>query len=96
VIELHGEQIRLRQVDPSRFKEFRTKNVGSKGKLSIILGSPDGKHWYIQSYRFNLPDYASVTDVLHDARSIQRIPIVQSDLDKIASLARKYFRSVNG
>lgn len=94
MIELKGNQIRMRQVDPSRFKQFRTKDIGSKGKLSIILGSPDGKHWYLQSYRFNLPDYVSVTDVLHDAKTITSIS--QSDLDKIASLTRKYFNSING
>jgi hypothetical protein len=54
----------------------------------------DGKGWKVQSYRFALKDYTSVTDVLKDAKTIKNIS--QSDLDKIASLTRKYFKSVNG
>lgn len=93
MIELKGTQIRMRVSDPKGFSEFRSKDVGSHGKMSIIVGKKADK-WYTQSYRFSLPDYASVTDVLHDARTIKGIS--ESELEKIASLSRKYFRSVNG
>jgi hypothetical protein len=93
MIELVANTIRMRIADPKKFSEFRSKDIGSHGKLSIIVGKK-GDKWFTQSYRFNLPDYASVTDVLHDARTIKNIS--ESDLDKIASLTRKYFHKVNG
>jgi hypothetical protein len=91
--ELVGQQIRLRILEPSRFKEFRTKDVGSAGRLQLVLGY-DGKGWMIQSYRFNLKDYPSVTDVLRDANTIKGM--TSATKDKIASLTRKYFHSING
>lgn len=93
MIELKGSQIRMRVLSPDKFSKFRSKDIGSKGKLSVIIGY-DGRGWKIQSYRFTLPDYISVTDVLHDANTIQGI--TSSDKDKIASLTRKYFHKVNG
>lgn len=93
MIELVKNTVRFRVADPKGFSEFKTKDIGSHGKMSIILGRK-GDKWFIQSYRFSLPDYVSVTDVLHDANTIKGI--TQSDKDKIASLTRKYFRSVNG
>ena len=93
MIELKGSQIRMRIISPDRFTKFRSKDIGTKGKMSIIVGY-DGKGWKTQAYRFNLEDYPSVTDVLHDANTIKGI--TQSDKDKIVSLTRKYFKSVHG
>jgi hypothetical protein len=93
MIELVNDTIRMRVLDPKKFSKFRTKDIGSKGKLSLIVGY-DGNGWKVQSYRFNLSDYVSVTDVLHDARSIKGVS--ESDIEKIAGLTRKYFKNING
>jgi hypothetical protein len=93
MIELKGSEIRMRVLDPKGFEKFRRKDIGVKGKLAIIVGF-DGRGWKTQAYRFSLPDYSSVTDVLHDANTIKGV--TQLDKDRIASLTRKYFRSING
>lgn len=93
MIELKGQQVRIRIQNPSGFTKFGTQDIGKRGKMQRVAGYKDGI-WYTQSYRLNLSDYFSVTDVLFDARTIKGIS--ESDLDKIASLTRKYFRSVNG
>ena len=85
--------IKFRQIDPKQFSKFRSKDIGEKGRMSMIVGY-DGKGWKVQSYRFKLSDYTSVTDVLKDAKTIKGVS--QSDLDKITNLTRKYFRSING
>jgi hypothetical protein len=90
--ELVGQQVRVRISEPSRFSKFRTDDVGGQGKLQRIAGYKEGV-WYTQSWRFNLKDYASVTDVLKDANTIKGM--TSATKDKIATLTRKYFHTIN-
>lgn len=65
-VELKGNQVRIRVLDPRRFTKFRTQDVGKKGKLQRIAGySKDGK-WKTQSWRLNLKDYHSFAEFNRD------------------------------
>lgn len=87
VVEIVGNQIRLRLESPSKFKQFKTFDPGEPGKLQIILGY-DGKEWKRQAYRINLDNYSELSDVIYE---IERLYTTQSNKQKAIKLAKKYF-----
>jgi hypothetical protein len=85
--EIVGNQLRIRVENPDKFKAFRTKDIGQKGKLQIILGYT-GKVWMTQSYRFNLHDYHSMSALMHDLNSVKVTP---SQYKRAVRLGKIYF-----
>ena len=55
-IDVSANYFRLRVENPKQFKQFRTMDVGEKGRTEIILGNT-GNQWKIQSYRFHRNTY---------------------------------------
>lgn len=76
VVELVGNQIRIRIKSPSRFKKdsFVTLDVGEKGKLQKVRAIEKGKTKFSdQSYRINMDDYSLLGDAKKDIQSIRGI-----------------------
>lgn len=84
-----GNQIRIRVKDPQEFSEFRTDDIGEKGKLQRVAGYKDG-NWYTQSYRLNLGDYDNIGQAKKDLYSIREI--TQSQRSKAYKLIKKTLR----
>lgn len=87
-VDLKGQQIRIRVIDPSRFSKFKTKDVGRKGFLQIVLGYSKQLGWKTQSLRVNLSDYGSYKQV---AKQINKLRISTSLKSQARRKARSYF-----
>lgn len=73
VVELKGQQIRIRMKSPKKFTAFRTHDLGRKGRLQRIAGRTHKGKWETQAWRINLKDYENYKDVSRDISSL-RIP----------------------
>lgn len=71
VVELKGQQIRIRVHSPSRYSKFRLHDVGKKGRLQRVVGWCKKTGWETQSWRINLKDYSSEKDALHELHYVQ-------------------------
>ena len=70
-VEIHGQQLRIQERKPSLFDKFRTKDVGRKGRLQIIIGKlKESDDWRIQAYRLNLNDYEDRDDALNELNKL--------------------------
>jgi hypothetical protein len=72
--EVKGQQLRIRMLNPKRFTTFKTKDVGEKGKLQLLLGHSKKEGWKTQSYRLNLSDYKSFDSFKRDLMKIKISP----------------------
>jgi len=92
VIELKGQQIRIRVKNPRLFKpdSFRTHDVGTKGKLQRITGKMKiGNGWQTQAWRLNLGDYRTIGEFNDDLLGL----LNNNEITKPeAMLAGKLFR----
>lgn len=89
VVELKGQQIRIRITSPYKYKYFETQDVGSPGKLQRIVGITTDGEYETQSWRLNLSDYESEESAIEDLESIDGLDY-QSKL-KAKSLIRRWF-----
>ena len=71
VVELKGQQVRIREHSPSKYSEFRTQDMGESGKLQRIAGYSKRTGWETQAWRINLSDYPSEQEALKDLNSIR-------------------------
>ncbi len=70
-IEIKKDQLRIR-ISNKNFSKYRTKDVGSKGRLQILLGyNPKTKKWDEVSYHINLMDYMSLNDVKKEINKLK-------------------------
>ena len=70
--EIKSQQLRIRMTSPKRYEQFRTKDVGQKGKLQIVVAKDRNTgDWQTQSYRLNLSDYNSKEVAIKDLNSIK-------------------------
>ncbi len=64
-LDRKGTQFRIRVRPPSMFSKLRTKDVGKKGGLMLIVGRPKGKIiTSTQSIRVSTKDFKRVKDKL--------------------------------
>lgn len=90
VVEIKGQQIRIREKSPSRYSSKRTDDVGSPGKLQRISGyNPKTKKWETQAWRLNLSDYSGEKEALKDLMSIRTS---SSHKMKAKKLIKEYFK----
>lgn len=88
--EIKGQQLRIRAESPSKFKEFRTQDVGKRGHLQRLAGK-DSSGWKTQSWRLSLKDYKSFAEAKKDIEGIKGI---SAERKKYAvNLAKKYFKN---
>jgi len=80
-LERKGTQFRIRVRPPSKFSSLRTKDVGKKGGLMLIVGRQKGKRTTTtQSLRLSTKDFKRVRNKLvpktmrgmREARSLKR------------------------
>jgi hypothetical protein len=88
VVEIKGQQLRIRVLNPKRFGKFRTQDVGVKGRLMRIAAFSKRTGWKTQAYRLNLKDYRGVRDV---TRQIRKLRISKSKKKRAIQLAKKFF-----
>ena len=70
-VEIHGQQLRIQERKPSLFDKFRTKDIGRKGRLQIILGRlKHTEEWRVQAYRMNLMDYKNAQNALDELNKL--------------------------
>jgi len=86
VVEIKGNQIRIRILNPRRFSKFRTQDVGSKGRLQRIAAFSKKTGWKTQAWRLNLKDYRGLKDI---TRTIRRLRIKLSLKKRAIILAKK-------
>lgn len=72
VVEIKGQQLRIRVRDPKLFLKFRTQDVGKKGGLMRLAGYRKGIGWITQAWRMNLNDF-TVDQAVQILRTL-RIP----------------------
>jgi hypothetical protein len=89
--EIRGQNLRIRMEDPTKYSEFRVEDVGSPGKLQIIIGKfKRTDNWGIQSYRVNLDDYSNVNEVISEIKKLKTLTGKQKA--EAIKLAREYFK----
>lgn len=90
VIEIKGQQLRIRVKSPNQFSMFRTKDVGKKGRLQIIIGlNKKSKKWDTQSYRLNILDYSNKDEVIKEVKNLQISSSHKSKAIKLISRWKK-------
>jgi len=93
MIELVGDQIRIRIVSPALCApdSFRTQDVGSSGKLqrTACKSKTTGKY-FTQAWSLNLADYSGRDDAIRELRSIRGLS--KSQISKGTSLIKKWFK----
>jgi len=85
-VELKGQQIRIRVLNPKKFSKFRTQDVGSKGRLQRIAAYSKKTGWKTQAWRLNIKDYRGLKDI---TRTIRRLRISNSLKKKAIMLSKR-------
>ena len=88
VVELKGQQIRIRIKSPKQFSKLKTDDVGDGGKLQRIAGH-NNKGWQTQAWRVNLSDYNNFEEAKKDINSLK---ISKSKKQSAIRKARDWFR----
>lgn len=88
VVELKGQQIRIRKLSPRLFHKFRTQSTGQGGKVQIILGIKNHKS-RVQAYRINLNRFGTYKGV---SRTLNGLQTSASHKHKARVIAKKWFK----
>jgi len=84
VVVIKNNTLRIRLTELKHFDKFRTKDVGKKGRLQIILGMlkpPNPRLWVTQSIRMNLMDYKNAQDALNELNKLDDKYMITHYLD---------------
>ena len=93
MIEIQGQQLRMRVHSPGKYTEFKTDDVGEKGELQRIAGRIKRTNkWETQSWRLNLNDYSSIKEVI---QQIKELKAPYLDKKKAVKLTKEYFKLKN-
>ena len=90
-VEIKNNTLRIRLIDPEHFDKFRTKDVGRKGRLQIIIGlfkPPYKGNSKTQSIRMNLMDYKNAHDAITE---VDNLNIADTKYFKAHKLITKWF-----
>ena len=71
VVELKGQQIRIRVRSPRMFSKFRVHDVGRKGRLQRLAGYSKRTGWMTQAWRINTRDYRTLATLKKTIRSLR-------------------------
>jgi hypothetical protein len=94
VIELRGNQIRIRVKDPAGATDFGTQDVGMRGRLQRVAALYPGKGWRTQAWRLNLRDYASYSEVVNELKKLRaKKQITKTEYNKASILAFRWFNT---
>jgi hypothetical protein len=89
VVEIKGQQLRIREKSPRKFSDFATQDVGSKGRLQRLAGFNKKSGWQTQAWRFNLNDYKSSNEVINQINRLKTSPKHKA---KAIKLVKQYFK----
>jgi len=89
VVEIKGQQLRIREKSPKKFISFATQDVGSKGRLQRVAGYNKKLGWQTQAWRLNLNDYRNVDEVI---AQIKKLKTSSKHKSKAVKLVKKYFK----
>lgn len=89
VVELKGQQIRIREHSPTKYFKFRTQDLGMQGKLQRIAGYNNGR-WETQAWRLNLSDYDTYLEVEKDIAQLKTSTSHKAKARKIAYIWFKH------
>ena len=88
-VELKGQQLRISVANKNLFRNFRTHDVGRKGRLQRIAGIVKSTgEWNTQSWRLNLSTYDKLQEVLEEITNL-KLPKSKEVMAKV--LARKWW-----
>ena len=88
VVEIKGQQLRIRIRTTKGVKMFRTHDVGKLGRLHRIAALYRSG-WKTQSWRLNLSHYDGYSDALAD---LEYLKLPRHKESKARVLLKKYFK----
>lgn len=91
-VELKGQQLRIRLINPKLFSKFRVHDVGEKGKLQRVAGYSKKIGWKTQAIRLNLKTYRNMDDAVNELIDLyDRGVITKKQYDRARILVARWF-----
>ena len=89
VVEIKGNQLRIRVASPKNFKRFSTIDPGKKGRLQIVIGITPNNKSKTQSFRLNLKDFQTLESLM---QTISNLKILKKLKNKAIRKAKLFFK----